>query len=216
MDTKFWGPSGWQLLHVLAEDDVNVVAVRELFGLLPEILPCRFCRESAAGFLLESPVPASGLPEWLYELHNKVNEKLRLQVLSGLIKELPPVPAPSYADVRERYGLLWKKRPLYPLVGQDMIMAIAWNWTEEKRDVYGRFFELLVLVFPFHRLTLTAVPEGRKPFLRWVRKTFDLPVTFQSMCGRCSFYSSSCRATTCRAGKKRKNYAAIRRRLLVV
>ncbi len=95
MDTRFWGPSGWQLLHLTTfaykpERDKNSMC--EFFNLLPYVLPCKFCRYSLSGYYEENSIEKNcasslRLQKWLWELHNKVNAKLRSQKLAS--KEHP-------------------------------------------------------------------------------------------------------------------------------
>jgi hypothetical protein len=104
MDTRFWGPSGWRLLHLITftyEPEVQKESVRELFEMLPFVLPCKFCRSSLSEYMEKEPLePAlqsrEKLTKWLYKIHNLVNGKLRGQ---GLLKE----PNPSYQSVKKVY-----------------------------------------------------------------------------------------------------------------
>lgn len=85
MDTRFWGPSGWKLLHSITfGNQNNGKDVCAFFNYLPYVLPCKFCRASLSEYILEDPIEKScGTPEtlqrWLWRIHNKVNEKLRRQ-----------------------------------------------------------------------------------------------------------------------------------------
>ena len=118
MDTRFWGPSAWQLFHLIAfkadhPDDV--------LNQMKDILPCRFCRESTTQFVKEHPL--RGDPgKWLYDLHNRVNDKLRSQC-----KDDPavadPGPDPSFAEVKAKYMAL--KSTAVP--GRDFLFSIAVN-----------------------------------------------------------------------------------------
>ena len=56
MDTKFWGPSGWELLHLITFEKGYLSKKKELFSTLPFILPCKYCRESALKFMNEDPL----------------------------------------------------------------------------------------------------------------------------------------------------------------
>ena len=104
MDTRFWGPSGWRLLHLIAfsyEPSKQKAHVRELFTMLPFVLPCKFCRASFADYIEEDPIEQAlksrdALAKWLWRIHNKVNEKLRGQ---GLLKEANP----SFTVVKKVY-----------------------------------------------------------------------------------------------------------------
>ena len=52
MDTRFWGPDGWKLLHSITEnyptvpDKKNKDLYRKFFLSLPYVLPCVYCRKS--------------------------------------------------------------------------------------------------------------------------------------------------------------------------
>jgi len=104
MDTRFWGPSGWRLLHLITftySPQEQKESVRELFKTLPFVLPCKFCRASLAEYMEKDPLePAlesqQTLAEWLWRIHNKVNGKLRSQ---GLLKEKNP----SFTSVEKIY-----------------------------------------------------------------------------------------------------------------
>lgn len=95
MDTRFWGPSGWRLLHLMTftyTPDQNKEEMGRLFNALPYVLPCKFCRCSLTEYMEEDPVePAlksrAALSKWLWRIHNKVNDKLRSQ---GLLSEENP------------------------------------------------------------------------------------------------------------------------------
>jgi hypothetical protein len=85
MDTKYWGPSGWVLLHTISfskQDDSEITA---FFSSLPYVLPCKYCRASLSEYMtenvLEDAVKAKTVPKWLYIIHNCVNAKLRGQHL---------------------------------------------------------------------------------------------------------------------------------------
>lgn len=90
MNTTFWGPSGWQLLHTLTfiypiKPSFNdKVKMREFMNSLCFILPCKYCRLSFTKYtktlLIDNYLDSRELIiEWLYKIHNKVNKKLRIQ-----------------------------------------------------------------------------------------------------------------------------------------
>jgi hypothetical protein len=103
MDTRFWGPSGWRLLHLITftYEPARRDEVGRFFELLPYVLPCKFCRRSLAEYMESDqlePALASRktLSEWLYRIHNLVNAKLRGQ-------GLPTAPDPSFSSVKKEY-----------------------------------------------------------------------------------------------------------------
>ena len=73
MDTRFWGPSAWRLIHLIAFSDHRSPDVYTFLEELPHILPCRFCRLSLAEYYTHRPVPKTELARWSYEIHNDVN-----------------------------------------------------------------------------------------------------------------------------------------------
>ena len=90
MNIEKWGPSSWVYLHTLTfnypDEPTNKTKqiYKRYFTLTGDILPCKFCRESYKQFLKELPIePAlesrKKLTKWFYDIHNKVNSKLRKQ-----------------------------------------------------------------------------------------------------------------------------------------
>ena len=103
MDTRFWGPSGWRLLHLITftYEPSRRSQVEALFETLPYVLPCKFCRKSLSEYMDADPVePAldsrETLTRWLWRIHNAVNAKLRGQ-------HLPTAPDPPFASVKKEY-----------------------------------------------------------------------------------------------------------------
>ncbi len=102
MDTRFWGPSGWSLLHLMAEGGYPTEDARKFWLLLPYVLPCKFCRQSLTHYYKKYPIPIRGndLPKWLWSIHNCVNDKLRKQRLCQ--QDDPP-----FSQVKARYKELF-------------------------------------------------------------------------------------------------------------
>ena len=129
MDTRFWGPSGWKLIHLTAseplKDEQHARAVSAWFALLPYVLPCKYCRASLSDYYKAQPLTHTILhdPErfgyWAYEIHNRVNGKLRGQ---GLLTD----PDPSWDEVRAHYAELHKGLcDSSPLLGWDFMTSVA-------------------------------------------------------------------------------------------
>jgi len=124
MDTKFWGPPGWRLLHLItfAYSPKQKESVKRLFETIAYVLPCKFCRASFQEYIDEDPVEPAlrskvTLSKWLWRIHNRVNDKLRGQ-------RLLDTPNPSYESIRNIY----EKRLEY--VGEmewDFLFSIAEN-----------------------------------------------------------------------------------------
>ena len=104
MDTRFWGPSGWRLLHLITfsySPERDKKSVCEFFHMIPYVLPCKFCRASFSQHLIDDPIEDTcdtpvALQKWLWRIHNRVNEKLRTARLTK--GEDPP-----FSDVAKIY-----------------------------------------------------------------------------------------------------------------
>lgn len=126
MDTRFWGPSGWKLLHSItfAYSPRNKAAIKELFSMLPFVLPCKFCRASLSEYMEKDPlVPAlesaNTLSKWLWRIHNQVNKKLRGQ-------NLRVEPDPPFETVKQYYeDLLATGCSRTEFQGWDFLFSIA-------------------------------------------------------------------------------------------
>ena len=127
MDTRFWGPSGWKILHTITFAYIprtDKVAVREMFKMLPFVLPCKYCRTSLAEYMerhsLDDALESRDLlTRWLWKIHNEVNSKLRNQ---KLLTELDP----SFEDVAHFYKQILStgcSRTEFP--GWDFLFSIA-------------------------------------------------------------------------------------------
>lgn len=107
MQTAVWGPPGWSFLHSVAhgfpespaefdaENDlpIGTTAARheQFFLLVGSILPCKYCRDSYMRYVAESPPRVDSrltLTRWLWEVHNKVNEKLGATYKSASYKDV--------------------------------------------------------------------------------------------------------------------------------
>jgi len=113
MDTRFWGPSGWKLLHLLSVQEYKgerAVSMARFLETIPYILPCKFCRASLTDYYRQHPYsigtadtrrlnPELDLPRWMVTIHNCVNGKLRKQGLH-------PAANPSYESVMQTYHKL--------------------------------------------------------------------------------------------------------------
>lgn len=137
MDTRFWGSSGWRLLHLITFDytqsEENAKIYASFFETLPYILPCKFCRASLTDYYKDRPFKddANGikkdldLKKWMYNIHNCVNDKLREQGLN-------PSPNPKYKDVKEFYKK-WQKCNWQQHLSTfwNFLFAIAYNHPKE-------------------------------------------------------------------------------------
>jgi hypothetical protein len=179
MDTKYWGPSGWVLLHTISfskQDDSEITA---FFSSLPYVLPCKYCRASLSEYMtenvLEDAVKAKTVPKWLYIIHNCVNAKLRGQHLR--VDDDPP-----FSKVNKLYSerlnasctktnfdgweflfsivenhplarLSTSGKPIHgaPETASDPLEKNRWNLltAEERMPYFLQFWEALPKVLPF-------------------------------------------------------------------
>ena len=131
MDTRFWGPPGWRLLHhatfVYTPDQKQAYAA--FFEALPYILPCKFCRAGLTDTYEVLPIDLSSreaLIHWLYKVHNKVNKKLR-------DNHLHAGDDPTFSDVKHRYtSWIGQAQPLQRLTTfWDFLFAVGYNHPKE-------------------------------------------------------------------------------------
>ena len=122
MDTRYWGPSGWKLLHMAANayQTKQKSDFKAFFEVLPFILPCKYCRQSLAEYYEEDPLDLSNplaLQKWLYRIHNKVNDKLRNQ---------GDTPNPTFKTVKKQYDeILSLSCSEVDFPGWDFLFSIA-------------------------------------------------------------------------------------------
>jgi hypothetical protein len=125
MDTRFWGPSGWRLLHLVAHAAPSLPShdVHKFFELLPYVLPCKFCRASLTDYIAADPIPTntSEYAQWLYRIHNRVNGKLRDQ---KLLEDADP----KWPAIKKRYDA-WMRAPCTKrrMVGWDFLYSVAYT-----------------------------------------------------------------------------------------
>ena len=213
MDTRFWGPSGWQLLHLIAEGSPSP---GRTLALLSRILPCKFCRESTSSFASEHPLTKSAnAGRWLYEIHRRVNHKLKTQADKDPSVILPD-PDPTYEDVHEKYAQLLKKPP-HGVPGRDFLFAIAYNFPEtpEVGDVtiQQAFLKSMRVTYPFPKLRKAYVQymqshpldfSSRTAYLHWMygllhrlsEKSGSSIRSFKGYAHHVAYYKSGCSKAT--------------------
>lgn len=154
MDTRFWGPDGWKLLHSITEnyptnpDNKDKNLYRKFFLSLPFVLPCIYCRNSLTKYMKELPLKGNlesknKLCLWLYRIHNKVNAKLRNQ---GLNKK----PNPPYRSVRNQYNNYLNTLNSSNCVdspGWEFLYSIVFNYPIHKKDLAKKRYEQHMIFF---------------------------------------------------------------------
>lgn len=207
MDTRFWGPSGWQLFHLIAFTSPKEHA-REVLDDMKDILPCKYCRASTQEFVKKHP-PTGDLGKWLYDIHNMVNDKLRTQCAEDP-KVINPGPDPEYEDVKKRY--LAMKPNAVP--GRDFLMAVAYNYPAEPEpadmSIQREFLKHLREAYPFKELreVFKSYPEpslqSQRAYTRWMYGLMKLMSekigtdirSYRGYMSHLAFYKSGCAKKT--------------------
>jgi len=124
MDTRFWGPSGWRLLHLVSfNPNLDGEKTRAFFKDLPYVLPCKFCRASLSDYYDDDPIPTKkeDFPQWLYRIHNRVNDKLREQ-------KLLDAPNPEWNTIQQSYtNWLRNSCSEQNMIGWDFLFSVAFT-----------------------------------------------------------------------------------------
>lgn len=100
MNTWIWGPPKWKFLHTLSfspDAHAHAGVVCDFLNTLSNVLPCKYCRESYAkcvkqlerttGLSLHETIATRQLSRWMYNLHDKINEKLDKQMAVDAAKQ---------------------------------------------------------------------------------------------------------------------------------
>jgi hypothetical protein len=227
MDTRFWGPDGWKLLHCIAQNYPENPSNTEkdtysiFFESIKYVLPCIYCRISYTQYIDELPIVKylnnkKGLTKWIYLIHNKVNDKLRKQ---GLLHYEDP----SYDSVYKLYKnyLIEVNNNIEKIPGWDFIYSIIFNYPLSYTQIetirmynYIIFFRYLGFVIPFKQVRelyndyMNKNPiykhlESRIEIKKW---SYDLEKYISSCIDKpCISYIERCkRIEGHRAGCKRK------------
>lgn len=229
MDTRFWGPSAWQLLHLVAHSQTGDPAPYELFfNAVKEVLPCKFCRASTTEFM-EKELPlhprVKDTARWLYDLHNRVNKKLRDQSKTDP-QVRDPGSDPSFEIVREHYVRLLSYPPekVKVVPGADFLSALAVNYpekpTSDQIEHHTNFWTPLRSLFPFAHLRtrldrymeshpLYDALQGRSSYKKWVygllKSLCKTPHSYRGMCQHVGYYKSACQSKSYRGKTCRRN-----------
>lgn len=208
IDTRYFGPSAWQLFHYIS---FHAKHPQQFLLGIKDILPCKFCRESTTKFTHELPM-SSNPAKWVYDLHNKVNHKLRTQCKDDP-SVINPGPDPTFEEVREKY----EHMKLSGILGRDFLFSIAANYPNEPEEdqmaIQRTFLKQLAEVYPknFEKYLEDhpATLENRKSYMKWMYALLrylgpnkDLP-SFQGYAQRLAYYTSGCdkksyKGKTCR------------------
>jgi len=207
MDTRFWGPDGWKLFHTIAmkypnnptDDDKNLHKM--FYNILQDVLPCKYCRISYREYIAELPIEKSlknkeDMFKWSYNIHNKVNGKLRKQ---GHIK----YPNPSYEEVYKIYESDTYKDIC--LLGTCFLKSIIYNFPEKGDNerlklMYYSFFNLFIDIYPNTNKSILTEYNNEYPIMNNmnnrdnIKKWFYiLNLNLEENCGDIKPYNIYCR-----------------------
>ena len=204
IDTRYWGPSGWQLIHYIA---FNAKHPQQYLLGIKDILPCKFCRESTTKFTHELPM-MKDTGKWSYELHNKVNHKLRTQCKDDPAV-INPGPDPAFEDVKHKYETM---KLSGNILGRDFLFSIAANYPKEPEEqdmaTQRTFLKQLAEVYPVDfSAYLDQHPadlDTKKAYMKWMYGllTFLAPKfrstlpTYNGYVQRVMYYTSGCERKT--------------------
>jgi hypothetical protein len=187
--------------------------------MMKDVLPCRFCRESTTQYVQELPLRKDP-GRWLYEIHNKVNNKLRTQCKDDP-SVVNPGPDPTFEDVKEKYMSM--KPTSVP--GRDFLFSIAVNYPDspEEKDMATQrmFIHKLADAYPFENLrsafqsylqTNEVRLSSRKAYMKWMyglletlSRTIkvDIP-SYKGYVARVMYFKSGCQKKTYKGKTCRK------------
>lgn len=106
MDQNIWGPAAWLFLHSVTMNykvkpsEIDKQKIRDLFDIIKEILPCKFCRNNYTNHIKKHPIKLDSKKElvyWLIDIHNMVNIQEGKKTM-------------SYEDVLAMYEDLYGKK----------------------------------------------------------------------------------------------------------
>ena len=205
MDTRFFGPSAWQLFHLIAFKSEHP---DDVLNDMKDVLPCKFCRGSTTEFVKKHPL--RGDPgKWLYDIHNMVNDKLRTQCADDPTV-VNPGEDPSFEEVKARYS----KLKMTAVPGRDFLFSIATNYptNPEPQDmsVQREFMRHLADAYPFAALrkVFKRQPEvalgSRSAYMHWMytllkdlSKEVGVPIrTYRGYAHHIAYYKSGCSKKT--------------------
>ena len=206
IDTRYWGPSGWQLFHYIAFHSEHP---DDVLNIMKDVLPCKFCRESTTQYVKDHPLRGDPA-KWLYEIHNKVNHKLRTQCKDDPAV-IDPGPDPTFEEVQHKY----QSMKLTNVLGRDFLFSVAMNYpespVEEDMALQRTFMRVLSDAYPMKDHFKDPVLDSRATYSKWMyaqlkslSKKVRAPIpSYKGYVQRLKYYESGCdkskyRGKTCR------------------
>ncbi len=181
--------------------------------MLKDVLPCKFCRESTAQYTRELPM-MKDTGKWAYELHNKVNHKLRTQCKDDPAV-VDPGQDPAFEEVKARYMSM--KPSAVP--GRDFLFSIAVNYPDEPEEIdmatQRKFIHALANVYPFEPMRSKFQEylennevdlHSQRSYMKWMYGLLnelssvidvDIP-SYKGYVARVMYFKSGCKKKTYR------------------
>lgn len=181
--------------------------------MIKDILPCKFCRESTEDYIRDLPM-IKDTGKWAYDLHNKVNDKLRTQCKNddGVAD---PGEDPPFSEVKSKYmsmkptavpgrDFLFSIAVNYPLRPQERDMAIQRTFIHELSEVYP--FEVMRSSFKEYLKDNEVDLDTQKTYMKWMYGLLsklsntihvDIP-SYKGYVARASYFRSGCQKKTYR------------------
>jgi hypothetical protein len=91
MSPAVWGPIFWATMHIVSigysktPTDEEKRGATQFYESLAQVIPCPICKEHYRHFLTQMPPVVDNrdtLIEWVFMIHNKVNEQLGYPVIT--------------------------------------------------------------------------------------------------------------------------------------
>lgn len=167
---KIWGPSAWRLIHLTAAKTrtyADLAIMRSFVEGLEYLLPCTKCRASFAAHLSQLPFPSRprDLPQWAYDMHNRVN----LSSAGSAGSEPSAFSAPDPAEVFEAYRKMAKARQSSPFAAFLAALADAHPGRRGRKAYTAALGALLALLEHFYKVTPPPTPiRSPRAFRAWL------------------------------------------------
>lgn len=156
MDTKFWGPGGWKLLHAISfgfpdrYTNKSIDIYRRFYETIQYILPCETCRNNYKDHIKIHPISYITSKDtcklWLYNIHNSASDIIRHENRNIGYN-------PEFELIKDKYDVLCKKKICKNSQVWDFMYSVAYmfrgDMSQERYNGYILFYELLYEVMPF-------------------------------------------------------------------
>lgn len=164
MEKSFWGPPTWCTIHSATPNYTpeNRLSFKQFIYSLPELLPCKYCRDHLTQNLQTIPLTDKSFQNnetlfmWTYFLHDLVNKQLRKK------------PSPAYSIAKKYYFENANKDDFWGPCFWRTIHAFsaAYRPTPRVKNAYKQFIYSLIGILPDAR--------SRENFVKYLKQ---IPLT---------------------------------------